>query len=36
MARSAARILTALREGSPIVPGQEHIRIDIFLRDNMP
>ena len=36
MARSAARILTALREGRPIVPGQEHIRIDIFLRDNMP
>ncbi|TXR49737.1 LacI family DNA-binding transcriptional regulator [Phyllobacterium endophyticum] len=36
MARSAARILTALREGRPIVPGQEHIRIDIFIRDNMP
>lgn len=36
MARSTARILTALREGRPIVPGQEHIRIDIFLRDNMP
>ncbi|MGH7005458.1 MAG: LacI family DNA-binding transcriptional regulator [Alphaproteobacteria bacterium] len=36
MARSAARILTALREGRPIVSGQEHIRIDIFLRDNMP
>ena len=36
MARSTARILTALREGRPIIPGQEHIRIDIFLRDNMP
>lgn len=36
MARSTARILTALREGRPIVPGQEHIRIDIFIRDNMP
>lgn len=36
MARSAARILTALKEGRPIVSGQEHIRIDIFLRDNMP
>lgn len=36
MARSTARILTALREGRPIVQGQEHIRIDIFLRDNMP
>ena len=36
MARSTARSLTALREGRPSVPGQEHIRIDIFLRDNMP
>ena len=36
MARSTARILTALREGRPIVTGQEHIRIDIFLRDNIP
>lgn len=36
MARSTARILLALREGRPIVPGQERIRIDIFLRDNMP
>jgi LacI family transcriptional regulator len=36
MARSTARILLALRESRPIVPGQERIRIDIFLRDNMP
>ena len=26
----------ALREGVPIVPDQERIRIDIFIRDNMP
>lgn len=36
MARSTARILLALREGRPIIPGQERIRIEIFLRDNMP
>ncbi|SHE60229.1 LacI family transcriptional regulator [Kaistia soli DSM 19436] len=36
MARSAARILLAAREGVPIVPGQERIRIDIFVRDNVP
>ncbi|MGN6551576.1 MAG: LacI family DNA-binding transcriptional regulator [Pararhizobium sp.] len=36
MARSTARILLALREGRPLVADQERIRIDIFLRDNMP
>ncbi|MCX5512095.1 LacI family transcriptional regulator [Kaistia algarum] len=36
MARSAARTLLALREAVPIVPGQERIRIDIFVRDNVP
>lgn len=36
MARSTVRHLLALREGRPIVPGQERIRIDIFLRDNLP
>lgn len=36
MARSAARILLATREGLPIVAGQERIRIDIFVRDNVP
>jgi len=36
MARSAARILLAARESVPIVPGQERIRIDIFIRDNVP
>ncbi|WP_334173977.1 LacI family DNA-binding transcriptional regulator [Pseudoxanthobacter sp.] len=36
MARSVARILLALREGDPIVTAQERIRIEIFLRDNLP
>ncbi len=36
MSRSTFRILLALREGRPIVPGQERIRMDIYLRDNMP
>lgn len=36
MARSAARILLASREAVPIVAGQERIRIDIFIRDNVP
>ena len=36
MARSAARILLASREAMPIVAGQERIRIDIFIRDNVP
>ena len=35
-ARSAARLLLAEREGIPIYPGQERIRIDIFLRENVP
>lgn len=35
-ARSATRLLVAAREGAPIDPGQERIRIDIFLRDNVP
>ena len=35
-ARSAARVLIAEREGMPINPGQERIRIDIFIRDNIP
>jgi LacI family transcriptional regulator len=35
-ARSAIRILRALADGVPIDPGQERIRIDIYLRDNMP
>lgn len=35
-ARSAVRILRALCEGGDIVPSQERIRIEIFLRDNLP
>jgi LacI family transcriptional regulator len=35
-ARSAARLLIAECEGMPINPGQERIRIDIFIRDNIP
>jgi LacI family transcriptional regulator len=35
-ARSAARLLLAAREGMPIDPGQERIRIDIFIRENLP
>jgi LacI family transcriptional regulator len=35
-ARSAARLLVAEREGLPIDAGQERIRIDIFIRDNVP
>jgi LacI family transcriptional regulator len=36
MARSTLRVMLALREGVPIVPDQERIRIDIFVRDNLP
>ncbi|GLS17727.1 transcriptional regulator [Labrys miyagiensis] len=35
-ARSAMRVLRALTDGQPIDPGQERIRIDIYLRDNLP
>lgn len=35
-ARSAARLLLAHCTGEPIVAAQERIRIDIFLRDNLP
>jgi LacI family transcriptional regulator len=35
-ARSAARILLAHCLGEPIIPDQERIRIEIFLRDNLP
>lgn len=35
-ARSAIRILKALNDGMPVVEGQEHIRIEIYLRDNLP
>jgi len=35
-ARSAARVLMALGTKQAIVPDQERIRIDIFVRDNLP
>jgi LacI family transcriptional regulator len=35
-ARSAGRVLLAICCGEPILPDQERIRIDIFLRDNLP
>lgn len=35
-ARSATRLLIAEREGLTIDAGQERIRIDIFVRDNVP
>lgn len=34
--RSAVRVLTAHADGTPLVAGQERIRIDVFLRDNLP
>ncbi len=34
--RSAIRVLKAHADGIPIIPGQERIRIDIFMRDNLP
>ncbi|CAN5203158.1 LacI family DNA-binding transcriptional regulator [soil metagenome] len=35
-ARSAARVLLAYCLGEPIIPDQERIRIEIFVRDNLP
>ena len=35
-ARSATRLLIAEQEKAPIDAGQERIRIDIFIRDNVP
>jgi LacI family transcriptional regulator len=35
-ARSAARVLLAHCLGEPIIPDQERIRIEIFVRDNLP
>jgi len=34
--RSAIRVLRSLTDGSPLVEGQDHIRIEIYLRDNLP
>lgn len=35
-ARSAARVLMAQAAGEPFLPDQERIRIEIFMRDNLP
>jgi len=34
--RSAIRVLRSLIDGTPLVAGQETIRIEIYLRDNLP
>ena len=34
--RSAVRVLVAKVENTPLIEAQERIRIDIFLRDNLP
>jgi LacI family transcriptional regulator len=34
--RSAARLLLAELMGEPVLPDQERIRVEIFLRDNLP
>jgi LacI family transcriptional regulator len=34
--RSAIRVLKAAADGSTVVEAQERIRIDIFLKDNLP
>jgi len=36
IARSAVRVLRAMKDKLPLSPGQERIRIDIFTRDNLP
>ncbi|MBX3567038.1 MAG: LacI family DNA-binding transcriptional regulator [Rhizobiaceae bacterium] len=34
--RSAVRLLKARIDGTPVIDGQEQIRIEIYLRDNLP
>ncbi len=34
--RSAIRVLKAKADGLPVIAAQERIRIDIFLKDNLP
>jgi LacI family transcriptional regulator len=34
--RSAVRVLMAKIDHAPLVESQERIRIDIFMRDNLP
>ena len=35
-ADTTIRVLKAHADGMPTIPGQERIRIDIFMRDNLP
>jgi LacI family transcriptional regulator len=34
--RSAVRVLMAKADNMPLIEAQERIRIDIFMRDNLP
>lgn len=34
--RSAIRVLTSFVDDTDVIPGQERIRIDVYLRDNIP
>ena len=34
--RSAIRVLMAKADNTPLIAGQERIRIEIFVRDNLP
>ena len=34
--RSAIRVLKAKADGMPVIAAQERIRIDIFIRNNLP
>jgi LacI family transcriptional regulator len=36
LARSALRVLRAKCDGAEVIPSQEHIRIDIILKENLP
>ena len=36
IARSALRVLRSAIDGTPLDPGQEQIRIEILLRENLP
>ncbi len=36
LARSALRVLRAKCDGEAVIPSQEHIRIDIILKENLP
>jgi LacI family transcriptional regulator len=36
LARSALRVLRAVRDGVPIFEAQERIRLEVILRENLP